>query len=35
MRALKPSDLLNPFAKLLKPRQGPKTAPAPTTAETL
>jgi HAE1 family hydrophobic/amphiphilic exporter-1 len=31
MRALKPSDLLNPFAKLLKPRNGPKTAPAPTT----
>jgi hypothetical protein len=31
MRALKPSDMLNPLARLLKPRRGPKTAPAPTT----
>src|SRR6185436_10947623 len=31
MRAWRPSDMLNPFAKLLKPRGGPKTAPAPTT----
>ena len=31
MRALKPSDMLNPLAKLLKTRRGPKTAPAPTT----
>ena len=31
MRALKPSDMLNPFARLLKSRRTPKTAPAPTT----